>query len=351
MSEPCRASAKSRRCSSEVETAIDVKELVRGRKGLVVAAMIARNSWRRVAPASVRTDAAGSTHRETDPGEAVDYISAVFEDYLAYGRLGEGDLEGATVLELGPGDSLGVALRFIAAGARRVVCVERYRVWQDPVHQRKIYEELIGRLPREQRSRAESAIEFGGAGISFDPAVIELVEGPGAEGLDGLFDVGSVDLIVSRAVLEYVPEIERSLQQQARLLSDKGVIAHKIDLRDHGLFTSAGHHPLTFLEIPDRLYRAMSTHTGMPNRWRASEYADVLDRLGLDVEVLITHAAGIEAEVVPHAAALSSVRHAQAFELVERTRNGLDPRFRTFDDDDLATAGVFVIARKPGGSR
>ncbi|CAN5434531.1 hypothetical protein BH10ACT11_BH10ACT11_09240 [soil metagenome] len=313
--------------------------------------MIARNSWRRVAPAAVRTDVAGSTHRETDPREAVNYISAVFEDYLTYGRLAEGDLEGATVLELGPGDSLGVALRFVAAGARRIVCVERYRVWQNPAHQREIYEELIRRLPPEQRSRTESAIEFGDAGVSFDPAVIELVEGPGAEGLDGLLALGSVDLIVSRAVLEYVPEIERSLHQQARLLSDDGMIAHKIDLRDHGLFTSAGHHPLTFLEIPERLYRAMSTNTGMPNRWRASEYADALESLGLEVDVLVTHAAGIETEVVPHAAALSSDGHARAFELVERTRDGLDPRFRALNDEDLATVGVFVTARRPGSSR
>lgn len=310
--------------------------------------MIARNSWRKIAPTAVRTDVAGSTHREADPGEAVDYISAVFADYLTYAELEAQDLDGATVLELGPGDSLGVALRFIAAGARRVVCIERYRVWQDPAHQKAIYAELIGRLPSDQRARAEAAVDLDGEVAVFDPDCIRLIEGPGAEGLDGLLPARSVDLIVSRAVLEYVHGIERSLAQQAQLLSDGGLMAHKIDLRDHGLFTSAGHHPLTFLEVPERLYGAMSTRTGMPNRWRASQYTDVLEGFGLEVEMLATHAAGVEAEVVPHAAALSPDRHASSFELVERTRSGLAGRFRSLDDQDLATVGIFLIARGKG---
>lgn len=311
--------------------------------------MMARNGWRALAADRVRTDVAGSTHRASDPSEAAAYIGRVFDDYLSYGGLTHEELDGARVLELGPGDSLGVALRFIAAGARRVQCVERHRVWKDPAHQAAIYERVLAGLPGAERSRASAAVALNGQGVSFDPDRIELIEGPGAENLSELVPASSLDLIVSRAVLEYVPAIERSLRQQARLLAPGGVMAHKIDLRDHGLFTGAGHHPLTFLEVPERLYAAMSTRTGLPNRWRGSEYRRVLESEGLEVEMLITHVTGSPEELIPHEAALSESQHGSSFELVERTRPDLAQRFRGLPGNDLAALGVFLIARSPAG--
>jgi hypothetical protein len=127
-------------------------------------------------------------------------------------------------------------------------------------------------------------------------------------------------------------------------------MAHKIDLRDHGLFTGAGHHPLTFLEVPDRVYAAMSTRTGLPNRWRGSEYRRVLESEGLEVEMLITHVTGTADELIPHEAALSEALHQSSFDLVERKRADLARRFRGLRGDDLAALGVFLVARSPVGS-
>ena len=59
----------------------------------------------------------GATHQRFELEGGLEYIDRVFSDYLTYGSLGPADLEGARILELGPGDNLGVALRFAAAGA------------------------------------------------------------------------------------------------------------------------------------------------------------------------------------------------------------------------------------------
>src|SRR5262245_22881352 len=64
----------------------------------------------------------GSPHRTWLVAASVEYINRVFDDYLAYGNLGYDEIRDKVVLELGPGDNLGVALRFLAAGASRVVC-------------------------------------------------------------------------------------------------------------------------------------------------------------------------------------------------------------------------------------
>jgi hypothetical protein len=68
----------------------------------------------------------GSTHEGFSLDESLAYIDGVFGDYLTYGGLGAADLAGARVLELGPGDNFGVALRFIAAGAKRVVALDKF---------------------------------------------------------------------------------------------------------------------------------------------------------------------------------------------------------------------------------
>ena len=311
--------------------------------------MVTRNAWRTLTPTRVRTDAAGSTHRRSDPSDAAGYVGRVYDDYLTYGGLDPASLRGARVLELGPGDSLGVALRFVAAGAEHVTCVERHQVWKDRAHQAAIYRRILEGLDGRERERAESAIVLTDDDFTLDAARIELVEGPGAENLGELIPATSIDLIISRAVMEYVPAIERSLHQQAELLKPGALMIHKVDLRDHGLFTGAGHHPLTFLEVPERAYRAMSTRTGLPNRWRSSDYRNALESEGLEVSILTTHAAGVDEEVIPHVPALSRDRYAESFQLVSRTRTGLAKRFRDLPDQDLASIGVFLVARAPEG--
>ena len=75
--------------------------------------------------------------------------------------LREEDLEGKAILELGPGDNLGLALRFIAAGAERVVTLDKFAVPRDPAHEQAIYRELTDRLGEPQRARAEGAFDSG----------------------------------------------------------------------------------------------------------------------------------------------------------------------------------------------
>jgi hypothetical protein len=67
----------------------------------------------------------GSTHNKKPICQSLRYINEQFEDYLKYSELSRDRLRGLRVLELGFGDNLGVALKFLVAGAEQVVCLDK----------------------------------------------------------------------------------------------------------------------------------------------------------------------------------------------------------------------------------
>ena len=69
---------------------------------------------------------AGHRHSNLSIKESLDYINLVFNDYKKYSGLEDEDITGKKILEIGPGDNFGVALRFLAAGAEQVCCIDKF---------------------------------------------------------------------------------------------------------------------------------------------------------------------------------------------------------------------------------
>ena len=59
----------------------------------------------------------GSTHSHLPLSDSLGYIEAQFDDYMEYGELTPESVRGKRVFELGFGDNIGVALKFLASGA------------------------------------------------------------------------------------------------------------------------------------------------------------------------------------------------------------------------------------------
>jgi hypothetical protein len=51
--------------------------------------------------------------------DSLSYINNVFEGYLKYAGISTPDFQDKKILEISPGDNLGVALKFLAAGATK----------------------------------------------------------------------------------------------------------------------------------------------------------------------------------------------------------------------------------------
>jgi SAM-dependent methyltransferase len=307
-----------------------LKQLAKRSKWLVIAVTIVKDAQaRRAARRGVPPSTSGATHETFSLEQSLAYIDSVFEDYVRYGQL-EADLEGRRILELGPGDNYGVALRFLARGAERVVCVDRFASRRDDAQQSRIYEALHQRLGEADRRR------------------LQTIEGVAVEEVGERLDPASFDVIVSRAVLEHLYDLDAAFAAMDRVLAPGGLMLHKVDFRDHGMFTDSGGHPLTFLTVSERLYRLMSRYSGRPNRRLIDWYRSKLAALGYESRILITRMVGREDELTPHVdgIVIDPSRDGRTLELLSSIRPRLQPRFQGLDDADLAVAGIFIVARK-----
>lgn len=276
----------------------------------------------------------GTPHNAFSFNESLDYIETVYRDYVT--QAGGEPIQGR-VAEIGPGDNFGVALMLLAAGAREVHAIDRYRPLRDPERQRAIYR-----------------------GLSERHGMAHLFEGtPDEESIRGLVrHVGEpaetffaqwpleFDAILSRAVMEHLYDPLKALDDMAAALRPGGVLVHFVDLRDHGMF--AGRHPLTFLTVPDAIYRAMTRNSGRPNRVLLTDYRRWLEESGLTGNILVTRLVGIEDKVEPPAPwdAIDREARARAERAVCAIRPRLARRFRHLPDRDLAIAGILLVASK-----
>lgn len=277
------------------------------------------------------------------PEEEAGYVLYMFEDYAR--RLADlgASWKDQAVLELGPGDHFGIAYLCLAHGARQVTCIDKFRPQRDPASLRKLYEALAQKLSGAIRDSFEQLVLSEGGGklvAHFDCPVEDAGARLAGQGFG---------LILSRSVLEYVKDSDEAFRVMDHLLTPGGIMVHKVDCRDDGLFTHYGHPPLTFLTLPEWLYRWMTSHTYRPNRRRISYYRRKLQEGEYAVHLLITHIMGQDHEVDHPVRELMGGRHYQQPELhmVRGIRPRLAREFRDLSDEDLLTAGFFLVGIKP----
>lgn len=221
----------------------------------------------------------------TDPAKTAYYFLRCFADYqeqLDLPRHGVADfLRGKEILEYGPGDTLCMALLFHAYGARRITCVDRFPLARLTANNIAIYRHLLEMLPAEPRARAGAAFnEHGVPASGFAPEAISYrVTRNGLAGKGGGYD-----LVISRAVLEHVNNLEETMRDIKRNLKPGGLAIHKVDLRSHGLDR---HSEFDFLARRPLVYKLMYGHKGCPNRWRVNKYRELADKVGLRLRSLM----------------------------------------------------------------
>jgi SAM-dependent methyltransferase len=289
----------------------------------------------------------GSTHTGKSLSESLSYINQVFDDYLTYSGISTLMLREKRVLEIGPGDNFGVALKFLVAGAKQVVCLDKFYSKRNTGQQFKIYREMRTHLPDGERNIYDSLINLNGD-ITINAEKLKYVHGVGIEEADKILEPDPFDFIVSRAVIEHVYDPDAAFSIMNRLLKSGGYMIHKIDFSDHGLFSSKGFHPLTYLTIPKSLYRLMTYDSGKPNRKLIDYYKQKLIDLGYDAQILISHIVGSEAEILPHKdTVVYGIDYSDSTTLlIKKIRPHLLDKFKCMTDDELIIDSIFLIAKK-----
>ena len=314
---------------------MSLRRLVKRSVALTCLYYLAEDPWARWRLARGRlATRSGTRHATLSLNDSLDYIDRVYADYLAYGGV---ERFSGRVAEIGPGDNFGIALRMLGAGTREVHTVDRYRPVRDDARQTRIHRALAERhgLGRLLDGRAEEG-EIRG---------LVAHEGVPAESFfrsSGL----RFDSIVSRAVLEHLYDPLAALDDMAASLAPDGTMIHRIDFRDHGMF--AGHHPLTFLTVPDAPYRAMTLASGRPNRLLLPAWRDWLKRSPLAGSLRITRLVGVDGELDPAMwDDIDPGARRTALDMVRTIRPRLAPRLTAFTDQDLAVSGCVLVARQP----
>ena len=271
------------------------------------------------------TGQTGRGSAEESAEEIAAYFRKCFDEYFRVLKVNPEDipayLSGKQVLEYGPGDVPGVALLMIAHGAERVTCVDRFPLVALSPKNIEVLQCLLRELQGEARARAASCFRQPGEPVSgLDARRIRYLVRP--SGLSGL--QAEIDIVMSRAVLEHVNDLDATFRDMFRALRDGGVAIHQVDLKSHGLHR---HNPLDFLAWPAPYWHLMYSHKGVPNRWRVDHYRAVLASTGFKS---------------PHLEATLLANEAD----IQQVRPYLAEPFRNISDHDLSWLGFWLVCAK-----
>lgn len=278
------------------------------------------------------------------------YCYSVWLRYLALAGEKGLDTDPGTVAELGPGDSLGIGLAALIAGADTYCALDLVR-HADTNRNLAVFDQLAylfqNRMPipdgtafpkvrpvladygfpknilHEQRlSRALDPARLArirSALLAEDAAVIRYVV-PWTDTL--VLTRASVDMIFSQAVLEHIDDLDGTYAAMAAWLKPGGLMAHTIDFTSHG---SAGnwYGHWQYSDFTWGLIRGRRAY--LINREPLSTHLRLLGRHGFTISGLAKYAQA------------SACR-----------RGELARRFQHLTDDDLTTCGAFIQALKPG---
>ena len=303
-------------------TAVSTSSAVR-----VARAMLTNQLARHAPAAYVRLT--GQTGRGAAAEEGASDVAQYFRDCIvAYAeRLGiergamPTFLADKTVLEYGPGDLPGVAALMIGRGARKVYCVDRFPMVNLSEKNARVLNDLAEHEGEPSRSRILACLrEPSRPRSGFDEGRIQYLVRP--SGLSQL--QAQVDLVISRAVLEHVDDLEATLDDMVRAMRPGALAIHLVDLRSHGLHLA---NRLDFLSWSTRLWTWMYSNKGVPNRWRIDRYRDIVARLPVDVLAFDP----------TELASLDEVR---------AVRSQLAEPFASLADEDLRWLGFWLVFRK-----
>lgn len=323
----------------------NLKNIIIKNKFLLVILLIINNYFQgfKLKLKNISTSSTGITHTKKKLNESINYIKSVFDDYIKYGNLDFNRIKGKKILEIGPGDNFGVALLFLAYGAKKVVLLDKYYAKRDDIQHIKIYKKLIDGLTVEQKDRVKSAINIANNKIKINKNKIELIYGISIEKFN--YPI-KFDLIISRAVLMLVYHVDEAFKKLDRLTVKRSKQIHKIDFRDLNIFSTYSH-PLTFLTIPSIIWNQMSYFSNLPNRKLINYYKKKMIELNYNYKIYITHI-GNKKEFKPHKLEIIKNKdyNESDINVIEIIRPKLSKEFKKLSDKELLISGIFLVAEK-----
>jgi SAM-dependent methyltransferase len=325
------------------------KPFAKRNKWFVIATNVGLDSLRRYGLSSEQIgQAAVISLPESQIPADVKKIQDIYGQYLRYSGWSHADVAGRRVLELGPGFTIGVPLMFAADGASFVAGLDKFVRLQDGPYFVALYTRIRETLSNEQKAAFDRTIRLQPK-LWLNPQFATYIYHRDLTDSLPQLGPGSYDMIVSNAVIEEIYDPTPVLKAQGELLRPGGVMVHRIDLRDYGMFSKYGFHALEFLTVPDWIYRRMVEGSGQPNRRLIDYYREVGAGMGYETEIYATKVLDVEADLPePRRELRPGVDYSERqLKLIAEIRPRLLERYRTLSDADLLVQSMVFVARKP----
>lgn len=253
------------------------------------------------------------------------------------------------ILELGPGDSLGTGLAALISGYSVYFALDEVPFASNSEKNINIFNELLSLFSNHEA--IPDAIEFPAIKPSLSDysfpdnllpdqlrsdqkkidaitsALTELNKPNGPityvspSNAARTIQQNSLDMIFSQAVLEHVDKLLELYENCFLWLKPGGLMSHQIDFKSHGVSKEWNGH-WTYSPLIWHLIRGRRPY--LINRLPCSIHLKLLKEIGFEVLHMTTHCQDNKI-----------------------TRNQLAHDFTELTEDDLTTAGLYYIARKP----
>lgn len=289
--------------------------------------------------------------RHTGGTNSARYCYAVFLRQLIRVHSCTGQTPLGAIAELGPGDSLGIGLAALIAGANRYYAFD-VAPFSNTSRNLDVFDELVELFNQRADVPGESEISEIKPAIANDvfPHYILnddwMKRALNAERIKDLrreilvekersksrisyvapwldrstIQDATLDWIFSQAVMEHVDNLSVTYDICSRWLRPGGVMSHQIDFRSHGTAATWDGHR-TYDDFTWRLIRGARPY--LINREPLSAHRTIAETYSFEL---------IDQILVKRQPAVASAE--------------LAPRFRAWPEEDISTAGAFVVHRK-----
>lgn len=181
------------------------------------------------------------------------------------------------IIELGPGNSIILALNCLCNGAKKYQMVDKYpRISMTNKQVKHLFDQIIY-VEKKYNCKIDNYINKNN--LNFNKEYLEFIP-TGVEDLKKI-ESHSIDIIISINVFEHVKDVEKSIKEMKRVLINGGIMYHIIDLRDHFNFSE----PFKFLKYSDYIWDNLLTREGYSytNRLRVDDFEKLLEKYGFEI--------------------------------------------------------------------
>lgn len=273
--------------------------------------------------------------------EELSKFETEFSMYMDY--LKPEEIPGKTILEIGTGANFLVALKLVAMGAEKVVCLDKYACLRSPKDQHRIYSSFLERLSDKEKKRLVGVLDIDSESFMINPDRIIHIQ---KNAID-FKAKKKFDIVISYAVFEHIPDLRRLFGAIQFNMATNSKFVSLVGNNDHGIF-SLYHGELYYYRIPEPIWSLMTANSGRPNRKTPSYYSKLLDENGFShriyVRSLKKHPGFIQPPVP-----IENVRDfckQEVLDEVSANKQKFSKEFRHLPEEDLLVSHFILVAEK-----